>query len=44
MSPEERAAREAAQIDADAAEFTCPACAETFPRAPRCPSCGLRLA
>ncbi len=44
MTPAELAARDAAAVDADQAEFTCPACGATFPRAPRCPDCGLRLA
>ena len=43
MSPEERRARDHASIDVESDEFTCPACFESFPRAPRCPACGLRL-
>jgi len=44
LSPEERAARGAAMIDVDAEVFKCPACWAEFPRAARCPECGLNLA
>ena len=43
QASEAELAANAATVDLDAEEFTCPACSSVFPRAPRCPECGLRL-
>lgn len=32
-----------ASIDLEAEEFSCPACGASFPKAGRCPGCGLNL-